>query len=304
MRVHQSNRLKILAHEAASARLDASIRDAITLLASTRREVVSATATKFPEDQPRHPYTYSELLGFAQRISKTSLPPPGVLSSFPTANPAGVDASNTPDTGPTAPNSAGIPGATPLPSATDANGSGATPAPTPGDAHPAASSTAAAPPIQGAETSLPTALHAHLNPHLSAAFVPWPEEDKLRSGALSALQSLVDRGVDPAGYDPEAADRQRAAEEAARRAEREEAERQAREDWERRRAAAAAAAEAEQHRRASAQPGLLITDDGGVIRRDSIGMPLTSPTSATGRGANSGQFQFMTGDEEDSDDDD
>ena len=45
-------------------------------------------------------------------------------------------------------------------------------------------------------------------------FIPWPQEDKIRSGSLAAIQILTEQGIDPKGYDPaeEEARKQREAE--------------------------------------------------------------------------------------------
>lgn len=36
-----------------------------------------------------------------------------------------------------------------------------------------------------------------------APFVPWPSEETIRRGALASIQILVDKGIDPATFDPE-----------------------------------------------------------------------------------------------------
>ena len=62
------------------------------------------------------------------------------------------------------------------------------------------------PPSQlSSTTSLPPGLATHLKPYAGAIFTPWPLEDAIRTGSLASTALLVERGIDPLGYDPEAA---------------------------------------------------------------------------------------------------
>ncbi len=54
----------------------------------------------------------------------------------------------------------------------------------------------------------PTALPPRISEWLNALsggppFVPWPTEETIRRGALASIQVLLDQGVDPATFDPE-----------------------------------------------------------------------------------------------------
>lgn len=54
----------------------------------------------------------------------------------------------------------------------------------------------------GGITRLPVAMAQYLNPLSGQHFFPWPQEDKIRSGALASNQLLVEQGIDPKGFDP------------------------------------------------------------------------------------------------------
>lgn len=71
---------------------------------------------------------------------------------------------------------------------------------------------------QATTTSLPNEISQWLNPTADLPFIPWPNEESIRRGALAVLQDLQDRGIDPASYDPakiaeQGEERRRAAEE-------------------------------------------------------------------------------------------
>jgi len=84
---------------------------------------------------------------------------------------------------------------------------------------------------------MPMELRHAVNPGEGAVFIPWPTEDKIRSGALAEYQRLVERGMDPKGYDPEEEEQRKRDEEQAKkeaeeraRLEHEEAERRMQEE--------------------------------------------------------------------------
>ncbi|KKA28428.1 hypothetical protein TD95_003039 [Thielaviopsis punctulata] len=220
VQTHQANFLRLQKLRAASASLDSQIRDTIVSLATTRKDVATVQTVKFP-DAPAHPFTYEELLSYARRISKTTLPPPPP----PSANPPAPDLlvqNSAVGTTPNTPGADSVPGSSaPTPAAL--------PTPTqshmPGDALPAAAAGASF-------TELPENLALHLNPMAQTVFIPWPLEDRIRLGALATTQMLINDGIDPIGYDPVAEEERKKKEEEERLA-REEAERREREERDR-----------------------------------------------------------------------
>ncbi len=70
---HQANHARILSLRSTSSALDEQIRSTFTLLTDTRTELLATPATVFPENT--NPIVYSELLSYAHRISKFTMPP-------------------------------------------------------------------------------------------------------------------------------------------------------------------------------------------------------------------------------------
>jgi len=261
--------------KAESAALDDQIKSILVTLASTRKDLTSTPTTVFPKG-PSNEIRYSELLSYARRISKTTLPPPGTASPFDprdgTASPADV----APTPAATTPGG----GATPLPAT---NG-----APTPVPPTPSAAGGPAIPASQATTTAsssaqLPEYMGSYLNPQ--TAFLPWPSVDQIRRGGLAANQVLLHRGVDLRAYDPEAEEAQtRAAAEAERERE------QAAEEERARREAAARARQVE-----------INASMGGAAAADG---PMSAiPRSSVSGPGEKGQFQFMQDDDDDDDDD-
>lgn len=63
--------------------------------------------------------------------------------------------------------------------------------------------------------ALPADVDRFINPQTGQYFYPFPMENTIRAGALAANQALMDRGIDPKGYDPaEEEERKRKDEEA------------------------------------------------------------------------------------------
>lgn len=52
-------------------------------------------------------------------------------------------------------------------------------------------------------TALPLEWQQHLNPLAQIPFIPWPVDHDIKRGALATIQVLLDRGEDPATFDPE-----------------------------------------------------------------------------------------------------
>ncbi|KAF4592612.1 Mediator of RNA polymerase II transcription subunit 4 [Ophiocordyceps camponoti-floridani] len=291
VQVHQNNHLLIQQLRRTSSALDAQIRDTLTSLASTRKDIVSTQITKF-SSEPNHPISYDELLAYARRISKTTLPPAAtILTASPspeTQTPAAGGATSEPQP---QPSSAVTPSAR-TPSRTEspvANGT----LPQPTNPDPPAQQNSAS-----QNTSLPEGMSQYLNPLSGQVFFPWPLEDKIRSGALASYQILVEQGIDPRGYDPATEEERRRKEEDERKAkeerekaEREDRERQLREERERLRVERERQREKEQE----------------AWRKTSIatGMPgAAMPARAASGTGEKKQFQFTNLDDLDDDDDD
>lgn len=206
---HQSNYAKILSLRAASQDLDGQIKDTLTLLTTTRSDLLSVTSTSFPDTT--NPISYSELLSYARRISKFTLP-----STYrePEAGPRSADArfstsANTPKeskSGTQTNGSTSPVGATngvdldtqlmvgPAMDIDNGNGNGT---PATGTQQPSQATNATS------STALPNEFSQWLNPAADLPFTPWPSEEIIRRGALASLQILTDKGIDPATFDPE-----------------------------------------------------------------------------------------------------
>ncbi|KAG4432199.1 hypothetical protein IFR05_012322 [Cadophora sp. M221] len=190
---HQSNYAKLLSLRETSNALDNQIRETLTVLTTTRQELLATPSTSLPASA--NPISYSELLSYARRISKFTLPPTHRESA-------------TGDVAETGSNTPGEPF-----SQTQTNGSNTPVVATNGEAH---SSTAmeidsATPAVAGqtqtsqhpgVSTNL-TLWEQFLNQPADMPFVPWPTEEAIRKGALASIQVLLDQGVDPATFDPE-----------------------------------------------------------------------------------------------------
>ena len=221
---HQANYARIQKLRAETDALDAQTKDIIGSLWAIRKEVENTPTTTYPSGGPRYQFTTEELLGFARRISRNTMPPPGVTngvelsSAPPTQQSEMVDGTVTPGTSFGNNNGVGTPGG------------GATAAPTPDPMVSQATVASSVP-------EMPIELRHHINPSEGAVFFPWPTEDTIRSGAMAEYQRLVERGVDPTGYDPEEEEQRKRDEEQAKkeaeeraRLEHEEAERRMQEE--------------------------------------------------------------------------
>jgi hypothetical protein len=254
-------------------------------LASTRRDITTTHITGQP-DGKNYPIKYSELLNYARRISKTTLPPAGVTNGLPSPTEAVPEA--TAAAAPVNGVQSGGTSAAPTPTPTQTQNQ----TPDPSGLNGVSQVSEFAPTQQTAttaetHTSLPEGLRTVLNPHHGATFVPWPDEFAIRSGALAAIQDLEERGIDPKGYDPSAIAEEARRKEEEDRAAREEAERakqerdrKRREEWE---AGAAARQAAEKERRE---------------REAASGAVAGAPAGK------SAQFQFASMDMDDDDDED
>ncbi|KFH41840.1 Mediator of RNA polymerase II transcription subunit-like protein [Hapsidospora chrysogenum ATCC 11550] len=223
IQAHQVNYLRVQQLRKSSAALDTQIKDTLTSLASTRRDITNTRTTTFPAG-PNYPVAYDELLSYARRISKTTMPPAGTLKP-----PSGTSAT-TPEIQTPADMATPSASAAPTPSQplSPAVNGASTPLPTQQAVVGATQQSAVT-----TNTSLPDVVSQYLNPLSGQLFFPWPLEDKIRNGALASNQILAEKGIDPRGYDPaEEEERQRKAEEEQK--EREEQEKRELEERERR----------------------------------------------------------------------
>ncbi|KAK5633482.1 hypothetical protein RRF57_009196 [Xylaria bambusicola] len=273
LQTHQSNYQRLQDLRASTARYDAQIKDTLRLLANTRKELVHASATVFP-DGPNYEIRYDELLSYARRISKTTMPPVGAVNAISAAiNEAkGGEASSAPDTAATTPAGGTPNGATPqaqqsLPVA--ANGG-------------------------ASSTDLPEQLAIYLNPHSTYTFVPWPSEEQVRHGAIASLAYMAEQGIEAEGYDPEAEKARKEREEQERK-EAEERERAEREERERRMREEQARLRAERERNRE-------KEEAESWRRASVSAGGPAASASPTQPQPKAQFQFM-GDDDDDDDD-
>ncbi|KAI0006243.1 hypothetical protein F4779DRAFT_620758 [Xylariaceae sp. FL0662B] len=267
LQTHQSNYRRILDLRAATDAFDGQIKDTLRLLATTRKELINTSATVFP-DGPSYDINYDELLSYARRISKTTMPPAGAMNHTPSDPQQKVEPGAT-ETAATTPGE--TPNGTQPQSASEI----------PGHAIQQALEPASQPAVTSSGTTLPEHLSAHLNPNLGLEFIPWPNEEQVRKGAIASIAYIVEKGIDPENYDPE--------EEAARKKREDDAREQQR-----------AAEKQKQQEDRARPPAPQRREEGADRQRPSDGMAgNASSTSPTGERK---QFQFM-GDDDDDDDD-
>ncbi|KAI5463725.1 vitamin-D-receptor interacting mediator subunit 4-domain-containing protein [Mariannaea sp. PMI_226] len=215
VQTHQSNYLRIQQLRESSAALDMQIRETLSSLATTRKDIVTTQTTTFPEG-PNYPIAYEQLLNYARRISKTTMPPAGMINALPPASEIQTPAPESQAMTPSAPPSSQVQSPAVM------NG-------TPGvmSEPPLTQQT-----ITSSNTVLPDVMTQYLNPLSGQIFFPWPLEEKIRAGALASNQVLSEQGIDPKGYDPVAEEERKRREEEERK-EREENERLEQEEKER-----------------------------------------------------------------------
>ncbi|KAL2760141.1 hypothetical protein ACRALDRAFT_205846 [Sodiomyces alcalophilus JCM 7366] len=273
---------------------DHSIRETLTSLASTRRDITTTHIT-VDQDGPHHRIKYDELLNFARRISKTTLPPAGVTNGLvmESDHPSGEQP-------PSAVNGiqSGATSAAPTPTAQSQQVSQTTDQPGPNGVSssqlpsepPTTQHTGVASPSGGSttRTTLPDGLRNVLDPNFGVHFIPWPNEYQIGGGGLAAVQELAERGIDPKGYDPEAVAAEKRRLEEEERAAREEQERRKREEDKRRRE----------------------EWEANAARRQAMDAQRRESAAESGAGTSAGsqpkktQFQFTSMDMDDDDDDD
>ena len=202
--IHQCKHEKILSLRSTSSTLDNQIRETLTLLTDTRRALLDTSSTVFP--QTTNPVTYSELLSYAKKISDKTLPPTyREKAELEVGNVTPTKGSEPHTNGNTTPvliaNGNGviidgnlgmsnngsameIDSGTPSNSVVVIQGQGQTSQ-------------------ESNSTALPLEWQSHLNPQAQIQFLPWPADHDIKRGALATIQVLLDRGEDPATFDPE-----------------------------------------------------------------------------------------------------
>lgn len=221
------------------------------------------------------------------------MPPAAILNATRSATraatqpPASPEGAQTPQTGVEGPSGAGsqqntsvMPSAAATPSQPQSpaiNGL----APTPFNTQPS---------TQNTNTALPENLAQWLDPLSGQIFHPWPLEEKLRAGSLASNQRLVEKGIDPRGYDP-VEEEERERREAEERKETEEKQRIEQEELEKRQREAM-----EQQRRQRER----------LQQEQWKANPMSgaSPDRPTASGGEKKQFQFASLDDDLDDDDD
>ncbi|KAI0097770.1 vitamin-D-receptor interacting mediator subunit 4-domain-containing protein [Nemania sp. FL0031] len=309
LQTHQHNYQRILDLRAETAKYDTQIKDTLRLLANTRKELVHASATVFP-DGPNYDIQYDELLSYAGRISRTTIPPVGAMNAISaaiteSAAQAKSEAASAPETAATTP-AGGV--ETPNGTTTAAATPQPQPQPPPPSSQPVANGDASQQTTTTAgpsNTDLPEPLATFLNPHSAYMFVPWPTEEQVRHGAVASLAYMADRGIEAEGYDPEAEKARKEAEDEERR-QAEERERVEREEREQRMREEQARARAEREKQAEQQAESWRR--GSVVAGGAPGAAAGQPGAAGAAPAPppqpqpKAQFQFM-GDDDDDDDD-
>lgn len=175
MVLHQSNNARIQNLRATLSALNQSIAANLTLLADTRKDILATPATIFPESQRNIPY--DELLEYANRISRYTVPPT-FRPPAPTSQ---------------APDLASSQHAT-VSAGSVANGVSADPRLLPSTESPNNFI------VQGEGIGIASLEQSEvqwLDPLAQSQFVPWPSEEVIRQGALAQLQVMLEQGLDP-----------------------------------------------------------------------------------------------------------
>lgn len=178
MTAHQANHLKILALRQTSSDLDTKIRDTLVLLTSTRKAILE-TSSSGAGDEERYDVSYAELLSYARRISKFTLP-----AGYRGEAADVIDDAETPNAGSGGENTPAVNGGDKdvVMAGMNAGGSGsATPA---GDGGVGERPT----------TELPPEYKRWLDGSADMMFVPWPHEVGIRRGALGGLAGGTEEG--------------------------------------------------------------------------------------------------------------
>jgi hypothetical protein len=199
--IHQANYARLSTLRTTSTELDSQIRDTLTLLTKTRSELIATPATTLPAiTNPLS--SYSELLKYAGRISKYTLPP---SYREPVQDPLATNASasnDPPKEEQTQTQTNGIETTTPV---LAVNGSDTQTQPAMAaevDSTTLTGEGTQATDVSGVKTNSKNWAE-FLGPQDDLGWTPWPSPYAIRNGALASIQILVDQGLDPATFDPE-----------------------------------------------------------------------------------------------------
>ena len=232
LETHQKNHTRIQQLRDETAALDAQIKETTLTLWTMRKEITGTQATVYPPGFPKYNFTTADLLNYARRVSRNTVPPMSMIGeSDDTSANASRQGTEQPSAAPSNPQ-------TPVANSSFNGVAPNSAAPTPpvmnGESQLQVSfSSELQPSQQSGNTALPDGLREMTNLGDGNYFIPWPVDDVLRRGALAENSRLRNAGIDPRGYDPVEEERRKQEAEQARREEEEKA-RQAREEAERR----------------------------------------------------------------------
>ncbi|KAF2402181.1 hypothetical protein EJ06DRAFT_528311 [Trichodelitschia bisporula] len=178
---HQANYARILQLRQTAESLDNQVKTTLSMLADTRRDLLAAPFTE-PLPAARD-VPYDELLEYASRISKFTVPPAWKPKEVSAVTPGAV------------------PPASAVTSVPATNGAGVTPTvPTPMEVDGVAAQARPDEERRGvAWANLPADQKEWLEQMKRVPFVPWPSDDVIRSGGLAEIHRLVEQGHDVIG---------------------------------------------------------------------------------------------------------
>lgn len=183
---HQANHARLLTLHATATSLDAQLKTTLTLLAATRADLLATPATPLAPDARAVPY--DELLAYAKRISKFTVPP--------TLRPPLPEKSQPP------PPSQQLSGGGEQQGKKEAEANGVNGGAVGGEGAIGLVAEEEGGAAKGiGVSSLATGEAQWLDPGAQMPFVPWPTEEVIRRGALARIQGMLERGVDPSEAD-------------------------------------------------------------------------------------------------------
>ncbi|KAI9688764.1 MAG: hypothetical protein M1822_001121 [Bathelium mastoideum] len=208
---HQANYVRICQLREESRKLDDQIKDTMRILADLRKELLAAPATVLPESPLE--IDYNDLLAYAKRISRFTVPPtyrpPAPWDIKP---PKGRNDGSTHVDKEKADYDSKSP-------AMDETGQG-------NAASPALATEQNQPGVGLRDLNEPT--KDWLDPLAKLPFVPWPQDSDIRNGGLAVIQHLREAGkdltTDPRREEQEAEERKKAEEDESTRRDKERAE--------------------------------------------------------------------------------
>ncbi|MCJ1390397.1 hypothetical protein MMC18_003256 [Xylographa bjoerkii] len=202
---HQANCARIVTLESTTTSLDDRLTSTLRTLAQTRADILAAPATQFPSSQ--RSVTHTELLDYAKNISRYAAPPGVQEKLAATAQAISAQASVQQEATQSAQSIAqeGNTQQSMQESTQRTNGTASTTSSFPTPFHPALQpsqepASAAVPDSYGTNktsfgvSTLTEPEKQWLDPLNQAPFLPWPNEEVIRRGALAALQARIEQG--------------------------------------------------------------------------------------------------------------